>query len=114
MPYKLIVLDTSTNLGRFVLLANDAGRVQIRAHYSCLLVILVLAAIAVGQLQQLSPDSFPDQIEIQRARFFGNGSRPRSSMLDRQNYGNHICFFCIVLADCPATHPGQFHLLTKE
>ena len=40
MPYKLIVVDASTKLGRFVPLANDAGRVQIRAHYSFVLIIL--------------------------------------------------------------------------
>jgi hypothetical protein len=53
--------------------ANDAERVQIRAQYSCVLVVFILISIAV---EQLSPDSFPDQTETQRARFFGNGSLP--------------------------------------
>jgi hypothetical protein len=59
-------------------------------------------------VQQLSPDYFPDQIETQRTRFFGNGSQAISTMRDRQNHGNHICFFCIALADCSATYLEQF------
>ena len=65
-------------------------------------------------VQQLSPDAFPDQIDIQPTRFFGNGSLQFLPMGERQNYGNHICFFCIALADCPAAYPEQFYLLTKE
>jgi hypothetical protein len=49
-------------MGRFVLIANDAERVQIRAQYSCVIVCF-LTSIAV---EQLSPDSFPDQTETPR------------------------------------------------
>jgi hypothetical protein len=75
MPYKLIVVDASTNLGRFVPLANDAGRVQIGAYYSCLLVFCPGSDRCWPAVQQLSQDYFTDQIETQGTRFFGNGSR---------------------------------------
>jgi hypothetical protein len=65
-------------------------------------------------VEQLSPVSFSDQIEIRRARFFRNGSRPRQAMPDRQNYGNHICFFFIALADHLAAYLEQFLSVTKE
>jgi hypothetical protein len=65
-------------------------------------------------VQQLSPGSFPDQIEIQPTRFFGNGGPAILTMRNQQNYGNHICFFCIALADWLAAYLVQFHLLTRE
>lgn len=41
----------------------------------------ILTEIAVWPtVHQLSPGCLPDQIEIQRARFFGNGSRLLSSL----------------------------------
>jgi hypothetical protein len=62
-------------MGRFVLIANDAERVQISTQYSCVIVAFILTSIAVSQLlNSLAQTLFPIKPKPPRTRFFGNGS----------------------------------------
>jgi hypothetical protein len=98
-----------------VLAANDAERVQIRAYYSFIPGVFCFDCNrCLPAVQQLSPDSFPEQTEIQRARFFGNKQPVAAKYARWQHYGNHICFFNIDLAACTAAQMEQSYMLTTQ
>jgi hypothetical protein len=51
-------------MGRFVLIANDAERVQISTQYSCVIAVFTLTSIAVGQLlNSLAQTLFPIKLK---------------------------------------------------
>ena len=97
-----------------MLAANDAERVQFVLTTVSYLLFCFDCNRCLPAVQQLSPDSFPEQTEIQRARFFGNKQPAAAKFARWQHYGNHICFFYIDLTGCPAARLEQLFLLTTE
>jgi hypothetical protein len=69
----------------------------------------ILAAIAVGQLfNSLAQTIFSIKLKPSARDSLVMAAKQFLPCCDRQNYGNHICFFCIALADCNATYLEQF------
>ena len=62
----------------------------------------------------LAQTLFPIKFKSSSARFFGDGGRALVKHARLESYGNHICFFCVDLADFSATYLEQLHLLTEE
>jgi hypothetical protein len=74
----------------------------------------VPASVAAGQMiNSLAQTRFPIKLKPGTLRFFGNGWPAFFTHAQAAHHGNHICFFCIALADCRQAYLVQFYLLTK-